>query len=98
MKIQPILSFLGKFSSKLGGALEPAMTLILLIERKKVPLWAWPMIAAAFAYLLNPLDAMPDPIFLDDAGVLGAAILALQPFITDDIRNEASRRIKGFFG
>lgn len=35
------------------------------------------MVIAAVAYFICPMDAMPDPIFVDDAGVLAGVIAAL---------------------
>lgn len=98
IELASVLSFVNRFSNLLGTALEPVMIIVVMIERRAVPFWAWPVIAAAIAYLLNPLDAMPDPIFLDDAGVLAGAIAILQPAITDDIRAEAHRRVKNLLG
>lgn len=93
IELSSVLSFVKRFRHLLGAAFEPVMIIVVMIERRAVPLWAWPVIAAAIAYLLNPLDAMPDPIFIDDAGVLAATIAILRSAITDEIRNEARRRV-----
>ena len=94
IELGSVLRFVKRFSRLLGPIQEPIMIVVVMIERRAVPLWAWPVIAAAIAYLLNPLDAMPDPIFIDDAGVLAAAIAILRPAITEEIRAEARRRVQ----
>ena len=96
--ISTILKFLKRFSSSIGGGLESIMTLVILIEKGLVPWWAWPMVAGAFAYLISPLDALPDPIFIDDLGVIGGVLGILSCYITDDIREEARRRVQKIFG
>ena len=98
IEIGSVLSFVKRFSHLLGATLEPIIIIVVMIERGAVPLWAWPIIVAAVAYLLNPLDVMPDPVFIDDAGVLAAAIAVLQPAITDDMRAEARRRVANYLG
>jgi len=43
------------------------------------------LIAAAIAYLINPADAVPDPIpvagFVDDAAVIGVTLVAVSDII-----------------
>src|SRR4051794_35567809 len=57
------------------------------------PLWVKGTVAAALAYFLLPLDAIPDflPIvgMSDDAGVLAAAFTAVSAHITDEHRARA---------
>jgi uncharacterized membrane protein YkvA (DUF1232 family) len=59
----------------------------------KTPLWVKGTVAAALAYFILPLDAIPDllPIvgFSDDAGVLAAALSAVSAHITDEHRARA---------
>lgn len=63
------------------------------------PAWAKAIIGAALAYVLCPLDAIPDMIpivgFADDIAVVGGVLAgAAKCFITDDHRNQA-RHILG---
>jgi uncharacterized membrane protein YkvA (DUF1232 family) len=92
IELNSILSFVKRFRHLLGEALEPVMIIVVMVEKGAVPFWAWPVIAAAVAYLLNPIDGMPDPVFLDDAAVLAGAISLLQSAISDEIRIEARKR------
>lgn len=59
----------------------------------KTPAWVKAAAAAALAYFILPLDAVPDFLPLvglsDDLSVLSAAIAALSSFITDDHRQQA---------
>jgi uncharacterized membrane protein YkvA (DUF1232 family) len=59
----------------------------------KTPVWVKGTAAAALAYFILPLDAVPDllPIvgLSDDAGVLAAALTALSAHITDEHRTRA---------
>ena len=57
------------------------------------PLWVKGTVAAALAYFILPLDAIPDLIPLaglgDDAGVLTAALTAITAHITAEHRRKA---------
>src|SRR4051794_26506189 len=65
----------------------------------KTPLWVKGTAAAALAYFILPLDAIPDilPIagFSDDAGVLAAALTAVSAHISDEHRARAKAWIAG---
>lgn len=95
MENQNILEHIGKFIAHISREmLEVLFVLIVLIKWGRIPLWHWPMVAGALAYFVSPLDAMPDPIFIDDAGVLAAAVAALGTVVTDDVRAEARARVE----
>lgn len=59
----------------------------------KTPLWVKGTVAAALAYFILPIDAIPDllPVLgmSDDAGVIAAALAAIASFIGDDHRRQA---------
>jgi uncharacterized membrane protein YkvA (DUF1232 family) len=99
MNISEILAYIGRWAAYLAeDTLEKVFILVVLIEWGRVPLWQWPLVVAAIAYFLMPLDAAPDPIFADDAGVLAATIAALGSNVTEDVREEARRRARSVFG
>lgn len=98
MDTNEVTKYTKRFASILGDGLEHVLILVILVERGQVPWWGWPVLTAAIAYFLNPLDALPDPIFLDDLGVLAAALATLQSAITEDVRQEARRRVRGILG
>jgi uncharacterized membrane protein YkvA (DUF1232 family) len=59
----------------------------------KTPLWVKGTAAAALAYFILPLDAVPDLLPLvglsDDVTVLTAALSAISAFVTDEHRSKA---------
>jgi uncharacterized membrane protein YkvA (DUF1232 family) len=59
----------------------------------KTPLWVKGTAAAALAYFILPLDAVPDLLPLvglsDDVTVLTAALSAISAFVTDEHRRKA---------
>jgi len=59
----------------------------------KTPLWVKGTAAAALAYFVLPLDAIPDLMPLvglgDDAGVLAAAVTAVSAHVNDGHREQA---------
>jgi uncharacterized membrane protein YkvA (DUF1232 family) len=59
----------------------------------RTPLWVKGTAAAALAYFILPLDAVPDLLPLvgmsDDLGVLSAALAALSGHITEEHRSKA---------
>ena len=62
-------------------------------DQTKSPLWVKAIAAAALAYFILPLDAIPDllPIIglSDDISVLTAALTAISVHITDEHRRKA---------
>ena len=59
----------------------------------KTPIWVKGTVAAALAYFIMPLDAIPDIIPLigmsDDASVLAAAFAAVSAFVSKEHREKA---------
>jgi uncharacterized membrane protein YkvA (DUF1232 family) len=59
----------------------------------RTPLWVKGTVAAALAYFILPLDAIPDlmPLvgFSDDASVLAAAFAAISAYVTVEHREKA---------
>jgi uncharacterized membrane protein YkvA (DUF1232 family) len=59
----------------------------------RTPIWVKATAAAALAYFIMPLDAMPDllPVvgLSDDAGVIAATLTAIAAHITDEHRAKA---------
>jgi uncharacterized membrane protein YkvA (DUF1232 family) len=99
MNISDIFVYLRRQAAHLAkDTLENILILVVLIEWGRIPWWQWPVVVAALTYFLTPIDAMPDPIFVDDAGVLATAVAALSSNVTEDVRCEARRRARGFFG
>ncbi|MER8039209.1 YkvA family protein [Streptomyces hydrogenans] len=54
---------------------------------RKVLFWG------ALLYLVSPADLLPDPILLDDIGILLAALRALQPAGTRAVEKDPGRTV-----
>ncbi|MGO1345255.1 YkvA family protein [Chromohalobacter japonicus] len=72
-----------------------ALQLYFVMQRPDVPLWAKSTILGALGYFISPLDAIPDLIpaggYVDDASVLGAALIAVSVYIDDDVKARAEQ-------
>jgi len=99
MNVEEILQYILKWGvDVLGAALEQVVILVVMIEQGRIPWWGIPIVTAALAYFISPLDAMSDPIFVDDAGVLAGAIAALGGAVNAAVRAEAERRVRAMLG
>lgn len=75
-----------------------ALLLFLAYKRKETPKWAKRIVLGALAYLLAPVDAIPDlsPFlgFTDDLGVLLFGLVSIAGYVNQDVR-ERAREILG---
>ena len=92
----------GRFQTMGRGVLYNALVLFYVMKDPATPLWAKAIIAGALAYLINPVDAIPDVVpfagYTDDAGVLVTAMGSLMPWVTDHHRNQADAILRSWFG
>jgi uncharacterized membrane protein YkvA (DUF1232 family) len=81
-----------KYLNRLPLAQETVAMYFCMLD-PKTPLWVKGTAAAALAYFILPLDALPDlmPIvgLSDDAGVLAAALTAVSAHVTAEHRERA---------
>jgi uncharacterized membrane protein YkvA (DUF1232 family) len=67
--------------------------------RHEMPAWAQALVAAALAYFISPVDAVPDVIpfigYGDDAVVLTSAVRA---YITDQVKEQSRVVLRRLFG
>jgi uncharacterized membrane protein YkvA (DUF1232 family) len=83
----------GAFARKLrrvpGVIVEKALTLYVILTDRATPAWARALVLAAIAYLINPLDAVPDVLpgigLADDLVVLALALERLSRFVTPGV-------------
>ncbi len=72
------------------AVLEQAVLLWLVLRDPAVPPWAKAIVAAALAYFVSPIDAIPDPLFpvgfTDDGAVMAGAIVQLGAHVTNEHR------------
>ncbi len=99
------------FSEKLGGlalqagktVVENALTLFYVAQDPKVPATEKLLIGGALAYLILPIDAVPDFLpavgFGDDLAALTAAAATVSMCInTDEAKKSANQKMKEWFG
>ncbi len=83
---------------KLGFA-EDALALWYCLRDPATPTAAKATIVAALGYFICPIDLVPDVIpfagWLDDAGVIAAAVAVLKSAVTDEHRQQARDWLHG---
>ena len=88
-----------RFSRKAGReGVERALILYYTLQEPGTPAWAKAVIVGALGYFVLPADAVPDPIFVDDMGVIAAALAAVALHVTDEARGLAKKRVEEWFG
>ncbi len=90
--------------SKIAGmkVVYPALLLQYLMKSDDVPLKAKLILSAALGYFILPIDFIPDfaPLlgFTDDLGVLLLILRQMAVYVTPEIRDQARRHIRIWFG
>lgn len=81
---------------------EKALLLYYVMKDPDTPIWAKTAIIAALAYLICPLDTIPDvfPIigYSDDAAVIAAVIALVQAYLKEEHRRQARAKVNSWFG
>lgn len=81
--------------------LEPALKMYYAALDADTPSWAKGTIFAALGYFISPIDAVPDitPMigYVDDLGVLAAALAATAANIKDEHVKKAKETLKHWF-
>ena len=81
---------------------EKALWLYYAAERPDVPRWAKLTMWGALAYLVLPVDAVPDFLpgvgYADDLGALVAAVATVARYVDDDVKARARDRLATWFG
>jgi uncharacterized membrane protein YkvA (DUF1232 family) len=85
-----------------AGVIELALQLFFAAADPATPRWARMTIIAALGYFVAPIDAVPDLIpgmgYVDDLGVLTAAVATVAASVTDGHRAKAKEKMRLFFG
>lgn len=95
---------LGGLASQAGKTVvENALTLFYVAQDPNVPAQEKLLIGGALAYLILPIDAVPDLLpavgFGDDLGVLTAAAATVAMCInTDEAKKSAQQKMREWFG
>ena len=61
-------------------------------------MWARAVIAGALGYFILPLDALADPIFIDDAAVVAQALVIVRLYVHEAHFTAARARVDRLFG
>ena len=81
---------------------EKALRLFYSAQSPKTPGWARKTIYGALAYLVLPADLVPDFLpaigLTDDLGVLTAALGTVAFYVDDEVRAQASAKLRDWFG
>jgi uncharacterized membrane protein YkvA (DUF1232 family) len=71
--------------------------MIYAYQSDRTPSWARRIILGAFAYLLSPIDSIPDlsPVigFTDDLGVISFGLVSIACYIDDNVRTQARKKL-----
>ena len=82
-----------KLLSVPANIVEKALLLYALLTARDSPAWVRALVLAALAYLINPLDALPDAIvgigLTDDLAVLALALERVSRYVTPAVRERA---------
>jgi uncharacterized membrane protein YkvA (DUF1232 family) len=102
MNFQQILGFITDHIKKLSIRLVYSTLLMAFAYLSpKTPSWARRIILGAFAYLVSPIDSIPDlaPFigFTDDLGVISFGLVTIACYIDADVRSAAREKIKLIF-
>ncbi|MCB0664444.1 MAG: DUF1232 domain-containing protein [Saprospiraceae bacterium] len=97
--------FLEKLQSMVHQAGTQVIYAVLLLyyayKRPDTPSWAKRMVLGTLAYLLAPIDAIPDlsPFFgfTDDLGVLTFGLVSIAGHINDQVKEDARAHIQRLF-
>ncbi len=78
-----------------------ALLMLFAYNSPHTPKWAKRIILGAFAYLLSPIDSIPDltPVlgFTDDLSVISFGLVTIACYIDSDIRQHARRKLASIF-
>jgi uncharacterized membrane protein YkvA (DUF1232 family) len=82
--------------------IEKALWLYYAAQNPQAPMWAKATIYGALGYFISPIDGISDitPVigYSDDLGVLAAAVVAVTMYITDEVKAQATQKLKDWFG
>lgn len=83
------------------GVLEPALKIYYAALDADTPPWARTTMVAALGYFISPVDAVPDPApvvgFVDDLGVLIAALAATAAHVKEEHTRKAKETLEQWF-
>ncbi len=92
-----------KFAKKAGSTVVYAVLILYYtLQKPDIPLKVKATIAGALGYFIFPIDLIPDVTlgvgFVDDLGVITAALFQVAMYIDEDIKKLAKDKLKDWFG
>lgn len=92
--MKKVVAYINTYAKQMGTQLVYAgMLLYYAYGQKDTPAWAKSTIIGAIAYLLSPIDSIPDltPFlgFTDDMGVVMFGLVAIACYIDEEVRTAA---------
>lgn len=102
MHPKSIFNYLKAKANRLGQSLVYTVLLMFYAwKRPDTPAWAKRVILGAVAYLLAPIDSIPDltPFigFTDDISILSASLLAIAYYVNDEVKIKAKDAMTKYF-
>lgn len=103
MEQAPRLEGLQRIARRAGvGLVRKALQLFYVLRRPDTPVWAKRTVIGALAYLVLPIDAVPDLLplvgFTDDLTVITAALGTVAFYVNDEVRAAADLKVRSWFG
>ena len=97
-----VISKMARLAKKAGRpVIEKALFLFFAVQNPKTPAWAKRVIYGALAYLVLPVDAIPDLMtiagFTDDLGIITAALATVSLYITAEVKQQARQTLDKWF-
>jgi uncharacterized membrane protein YkvA (DUF1232 family) len=98
MKKMNILGYIARHIRRMGAGLIYAVLLMYFAYRSEnTPAWAKKIILGTLAYVLSPIDSIPDltPVlgFTDDMGVISFGLVSIACYINQDVRNQSRQKL-----
>ncbi|WP_328591974.1 YkvA family protein [Bacillus salipaludis] len=92
-----------KFSKKAGSSVVYAVLILYYtLQKPGIPLKVKATIAGALGYFILPIDLIPDVAigvgYVDDLGILMAALFQVAMHIDDGIKKQAKEKLSDWFG
>lgn len=99
---QKVLALLQSYVRQAGTqAVYAVLLLYYAHQRPETPSWAKRMVLGTLAYVLAPIDVIPDlsPFFgfTDDIGILMFGLVSIAGHITDEVKADARNKIHKWF-
>ncbi|GIO25525.1 YkvA family protein [Ornithinibacillus bavariensis] len=92
-----------RFAKKAGASvIYVVLILYYTLQKPELPVKVKATILGALGYFILPIDIIPDVAlgagFVDDLGVLTAALLQVAAYVDDEVKRKAKEKLHAWFG